>query len=61
MDVVIDIDILYLSRLSRRRSGGYRDALAKEEDSSELDKDFDEHCNGLRKICGVSSELNRSR
>jgi hypothetical protein len=43
MDVVIDI--LYLSRLDRRRSGRCRDALGKEEDTSELDKDFAEHCN----------------
>ena len=55
MDVVIDI--LYLSRLSGRSSGCCRDT--KEENTSELDKDFVEHCR-LRKTCGVSSELNRS-
>ena len=55
MDVIIDI--LCLSRLSTRRSGHCRDA--KEEDTSELDKDIDfaGHCSNVEwgNTCGVSS------
>ena len=57
MDVVIDF--LYLSRLTRRRSGRCGDA--KNVYTSELDKEFAEHCNvGWGKPCGVFSELNGS-
>lgn len=57
MDVIISI--LYFSRLFRRRSGRCSDT--KDEDNSELDKEFAEHCNvGRKKNLWVSSELNRS-
>ena len=49
MDVIISI--LYFSRLSRRRSRRCSDT--KDEDNSELDKEFAEHCNvGREKTCG---------
>ena len=49
-DVVID---MCLSRLSSRRSGCCRDVVKDEEDTSEPDKDFVEHCNVALETCGV--------